>query len=198
MQSIRHMFRRHRNELKVAGWAAIGFFLIFCVLTVQLSATEDQTSRQSSGATAPPLPSEMLTFPAPSQQESWESIPTPDSDQQIIIMNPNEFHSTESKPVVRTSPGTAVPHANGPVYQTSEMIPGHASHPNTGYYHQELVDETIINDATYTESHSVPRSNYFGVDPNESCDEWSGFCGCSQNMFDRWCRDSGNKQFWKK
>lgn len=40
--------------------------------------------------------------------------------------------------------------------------------------------ETIVHDSYVVDGRLMPRSNYFGVDPDACCDEWDNFCNCDQ------------------
>ncbi len=194
MQFIRHMFRRRCNELKTAGWSMIGFIMMFCVLTVQLSATEGQSSRRTSAPKVSPSQPKPQAFHGLSQSVTLDSISADVFDEKKLTVDPSAFRARKSSPASRISSERVASRTSETAFQQPAMNPFHATMTNASAYQYELTHGDIAGEATYVEPYLVPQSNYFGVDPNECCDEWSGFCGCNEKPLGRWCRDCDNKR----
>ena len=203
MELIRYSLRRNRKNLKIIGWAVLGFILLFCILTVQLSATEGQAPTQLRHAKR--LPSPRVRFiTIDHASTSLQQAEKPASNSSIPRLKPT-FHSpvrasqashtfpassagvdSTSPPTPYTYPSNAYPNSPSTAYPSnvypdsgSNVIPDPSTSPNAVYL-QRSAGEVV-----YEELHSTPRKNYFGIDANEACDEWAGFCDCGHNPFVR-------------
>ena len=193
MDLIRYTLHRNRKNLKIIGWAAVGFILLFCILTVQLSTIQGQAPAKFPAAK--PLPStSRVTFEVQDDfRHSLKHAKRPASDSSRTSIQGDFLGGVRVSQASHTFPGSsggvdsiAPP---SPYPYPGNTYPNNAQHfapdrstsPNAIYPQQQPgVGETI-----YTESQAMPRSNYFGVGPDDVCDEWSGFCNCEQKMFTR-------------
>ena len=227
MAYIRYSLRRNRQKLIMIGWAVSGFILLFCILTVQLSATEGRSPKRFPAAKPLPAPalgtfntldrkSTSLTdiekptscnskipvapdFLAPSRASlashtfptrsaGVDSVPPPSP-----VTYPNNTYPNNTYPS-NTYPGNTYPSNTYPnntyAHDTQSLIPDPSTSPDAIYLQQSPATGDVI----YTDSPAVPRSNYFGVGPDDGCDEWSGFCKCKQKMFYRRGEPCGDKR----
>ena len=201
MQFIRHAFRRHRHQLKIAGWAALGFVLIFCVLTVQLSATEGRASRRvPTGNRVKLQPTVGRRLPAVLPRFA-KSIETPETGLGAMTNDPGAFRVARAQQISHATSGKLSEFATGEFFSSDQagVIIDHAPVADMGYIQQDAVSNPSYSASCpsdcYSDGQAMPRSNYFGVGPDDVRDEWSGFCDCEQNLFDRWCRSCGDKNF---
>lgn len=197
MTYLKRTLRRNRQKLQVFGWASLGFILLFCILTVQLSATEGPSPAKFQAAKRLPSPApHVLSGIAPSAT-SLVQLEKPTSKNSTIPVASAYLATGEASQVSHTFPARSTgvdsvpppsPHVypNGPfphhTYPTAQnLIPDPSTSPNAIYLQQQPTAGEVI----YSDSQAMPRSNYFGVGPDDVCDEWSGFCKCKQKMFNR-------------
>ena len=199
MAFIRYTLRRNRKNLRIIGWAAIGFILLFGILTVQLSTTQGQSPTKFPRKRQLPTPAS-TTFEALEALEDGtplNHLEKPASNFSAIPIKPAFLGRARVSQASHTFPGSSAgvdsiappspypfpnnypsdPYANN----AQHFAPDPSTSPNAIYLQQQpAMGETI-----YTESQLMPRSNYFGVGPDDVCDEWAGFCDCEQKMFTR-------------
>jgi hypothetical protein len=203
MAYIKYSLRRNRHKLVMIGWAAVGFILLFCILTVQLSATEGQSTTRLQSAKPLPAPALGTFNPIDEQATPLEQVEKPTSSNSKIPVIPDFLVTSKASQASHTFPTSStgvdsVPppspvvypnHAysnnvypnNTYTYETQNLAPNPAISQDAIYLQQSPATGDVI----YQESRAMPRSNYFGVGPDEVCDEWSGFCKCKQKMFTR-------------
>ena len=187
MSFIKYTIRRNRNKLKMIGWGALGIVLIFCILTVQLCATEGQSS-------APPVPHQMVeqapsyspmtaTGLPPTTMETLKGLANNTSGNIIVIMDPAALQTTPASQLPLLAPqNQSFNQPTETVYDQSQLIPDAATSLDSEFTEQSVI---CNDDFSQSQPQSIPRSNYFGLDPNGGCDEWEGFCDCDQKMFTR-------------
>ena len=189
MQAIRHIYRRKRRKLSLFGWYLAGVLLIFCVLTVQLSATEGRSSRRSDSNNL----ERALPTPAQPEQQTRGSSTLPLTDNASRLASVHIDTSAFQSPNLDVGSRVARSPASRPSgfqagHPQLQMIVDHATAPNVSWPQPATDQQYNAHEPAYGSAQAMPYSNYFGVDPNQCCDEWSGFCDCEQKMFSNRCR----------
>ena len=83
----------------------------------------------------------------------------------------------QSFPIESDTPSTEVPYApeSTPTYQTEN------------FSDQNFEQSVVTDELLYPEVREVKNVNFFGVDRNECCDEWSGLGGCKSLKYGGRC-----------
>lgn len=202
MRTIRRSLRRNRKNFRTIGWATTGFIFVFGILTVQLLATEGRRPLYGQDSTPPPAPVSFNTQRQTPPIVNSNQVLRPAAVAQPTPSTGNTQRVAQTYPPQRLVSRQFAPQAQAipqqpfafQQYGTPPVITDPSASPSAVYLQQQPYSEAtypesisgdFVQEVVYESSQATPSSNYFGIGPDDVCDEWNGFGDCDQKMFTR-------------